>query len=274
LLAFLRGYFIIYSDPLFHIIILVLFFVFRENVIFFASVKISGYHAAFVEKNRKTSMHLFLEQVSKHYQGRVIFEAVSGRIALHDSFVVTGPNGSGKSTLLKILCGLLRPTSGTVRMEQGGRELKPEERKYRIGFVSPEINLYDRLTALENLAFFTAARGLPVRRSVIVDLLEKLQLKDSLDQPVGQFSSGMKQRMKLACAVLHEPPVLVLDEPGSNLDDRGKQLFENTIRAQRQKGIVVIATNEPGEVEKFGQKVLHLGRAPGGPDQKGPPGGI
>lgn len=208
-------------------------------------------------------MTLQIDQLTRSYNGRVIFKDISCRVETGEILVVAGPNGSGKSTLLKIACGLLRPSGGAVELFMDGEKLEPEQRKSCTGYASPEVNLYDRLTAFENLSFFAVLRGLPANFDRIGELLERLQLKEFMHQPLGQYSSGMKQRVKLACALLHEPYLLILDEPTTNLDERGKQSLEELLRYRPESRITVIATNEPEEVKKFGQKLLALGYPPG-----------
>ncbi|HOL18095.1 MAG TPA: heme ABC exporter ATP-binding protein CcmA [Bacillota bacterium] len=209
-------------------------------------------------------MILQVEQLSKSYNRRIIFEGISFTMEPGDRLVVTGPNGSGKSTLLKIICGLLQPSSGTVHLSNGSKKMDLAERKQCCGYASPEVNLYDRLTAYENLSFFAALRGLPPCRERMVELLKRLQLKEYMHQPLCSYSSGMKQRVKLACALLHEPCLLLLDEPSCNLDEQGRRALEELLNLRPLHGITIIATNETEEVEKFGQKLLSLGVPPGG----------
>ncbi len=207
---------------------------------------------------------LQVEQLSKSYNRRTIFEGISFSMEPGDRLVVTGPNGSGKSTLLKIVCGLLQPSSGTVHLGSGSKKLDLAGRRQCSGYASPEVNLYERLTAFENLSFFAALRGLPPCRERMAELLERLQLKEHMHQPLCRYSSGMKQRVKLACAMLHEPYLLLLDEPSSNLDEQGRRALEELLNLRPRHGITIIATNEPEEVEKFGQKLLTLGVPCGG----------
>jgi len=212
-----------------------------------------------------------LHKVTKKYGRRTVFKALSGRFVPGKSYVISGPNGSGKSTLLRIICGLLRPSSGEVQLQVEGRSIKETcERGTYIGYLSPELNLYDRLTAFENLAFFASLKGLAVDESYIEELLERVQLERFTHLATGTFSSGMKQRLKLAFALLHRPPVLILDEPTTNLDDRGKKLVAELIGEQRHRGMAIIASNEPGEVEKYGQEIYSLGDEAEIPGVEGP----
>ncbi len=200
-----------------------------------------------------------LHEVGKNYNGHPVFHNISGIFGPGKSYVVAGPNGSGKSTLLRIICGLLRPSAGEVRVEVNGALLdQTHNRGQFMGYLSPYINLYDRLTAHENLSFFAALRGIALKEEDLAELLDRVRLKPFLHRRLGAFSSGMQQRMKLAYALLHRPPVLLLDEPSTSLDDEGKKMLAAVIATQRKLGTAIIATNEGEEVEKYGEEIIHL----------------
>jgi ABC-type multidrug transport system ATPase subunit len=165
--------------------------------------------------------------------------------------VITGPNGSGKSTLLAMLCGLLRPTRGTIRYVSGdGGELPREAWRDVLGVVAPSMGLYEELDAMENLRFFARVRGIRHAEERCRGLLEQVGLDPARRTPVGGFSTGMHQRLKIAQALLHEPEVLFLDEPGSNLDPAGQDWLEEMVRERREAGTtVVLATNDLREME-------------------------
>lgn len=195
--------------------------------------------------------------LSKAYGFRKLFSNLSFEIPDRSVFAVLGHNGSGKTTMLRIICGLIPATAGQVNIIRNGKVLSRGERRAVLGLVSPELELYGELTALENLEFFSRVRGLPYDRKKCGELLASLGLKGRGHDLVGTFSSGMKQRMKYACALLHDPDILVLDEPTTNLDEEGLSLVDGIIRRQRQKGIVVMATNEPREVS-YADQTLRL----------------
>lgn len=211
-------------------------------------------------------MEIILDNLSRTFNRQGILENINWKIEVGISSVVAGPNGSGKSTLLKILGGTLRPSSGTVkiRTDKDQEGIDPSKARNIIGLVSSEVNLYERLTVTENLAFFSALRGLEMPGQEIRFLLERFQLDRVRHQSAAILSTGMKQRLKLAFAVLHNPAILLLDEPASNLDEEGKSLVDDLVHEQLQKGIVVTATNDLQEVEKYGQSVLRLAASPPG----------
>lgn len=206
-------------------------------------------------------MEIEICKLTKVYRGKTVFKDLCFKMAPGKSYVIEGPNGSGKSTLIRIICGLTRATRGQALVRLEGNILRNEMLGKHLGLVSPDFNLYEHLSAQENLVFFAALRRLQVADGYLQALLSRVQLSsNSSKMPVNLFSSGMKQRLKLACAVLHDPQVLLLDEPATNLDVEGKSLVEEIVTEQRKKnGIVIVATNEPEEVAKYGQEVLSLG---------------
>jgi heme exporter protein A len=196
-----------------------------------------------------TEFSVVARDIRKDFNRRVIFEHISFELSHGESLSVTGRNGSGKSTLAKILCGVLIPTTGSVSMTLEDSMIKSEQRRAYIGFVAPYLQLYDEFTGSENLLLATRIRGIR-RQEVEVDKLLKLvDLFSCRDDRVGTYSSGMKQRLKYAFALLHKPALLVLDEPMSNLDEAGIQVVKEVIEEQKQIGIVVIATNDAEEAK-------------------------
>jgi heme exporter protein A len=174
--------------------------------------------------------------------GRIDFEIRSPGVT-----AVTGPNGSGKSTLMRIMAGLLRPSHGRLRFVRAGREVAPLDRRGHVGFMSPELTFYPELTALENLRFAADTLGLPDPAAAARVALERTGLAPRTGDRAGVLSSGMRQRLRLAFAFLHRPHVLLLDEPGSHLDDDGRRLLEGLVADHAREGMVVIATNDERE---------------------------
>ena len=196
-------------------------------------------------------IRIVFSDVAKRFDERVIFRSVAGEAAPGEVLAVTGPNGSGKSTLLAILCGLLRPTKGSVRyLLAGGQELERAAWRQHLGVVAPAMSLYEELDALENLRFFARVRGLEDAEDHCRGCLERVGLDPARRTLVAGFSTGMRQRLKIAQAMLHRPQVLFLDEPGSNLDPDGRGWLEGWVLAEKAAATtVVLATNDAREME-------------------------
>jgi heme exporter protein A len=208
--------------------------------------------------NATNDFQLQLIDLAADYGARRVFAGVSLALRSGETLVVAGHNGSGKSTLLRLLCGLQRPTAGQAVYHAGGGRYRPDQARHLVGWVAPDLQLYRELTALENLEFFAHMRGLRRTRVELMTLLEEVELSGRGDDLLAAYSSGMAQRLRYAYALLHAPPVLLLDEPTVTLDERGTALFERIVARQRERGITVIATNDAREL-RFGDYVLRLG---------------
>jgi len=194
---------------------------------------------------------LKLRGLSMAYGRRVLFAGVDADVSPGQCLAVTGANGAGKSTLLKIIAGLLRPEAGTV--EFAGRQ----------GCAAPDIQLYGELTGTENLAFF--ARLLGVSTEAAPSLLSRVGLPPARGRDlVSAYSSGMRQRLKLAVSLLGDPPLLLWDEPTATLDSAGREIVNELLaRHQARGGLAVIATNDPAEAERWGDLRLMIGSSQG-----------
>ena len=170
-----------------------------------------------------------------------VLDGVSARVETGGVLLVRGQNGSGKSTLLRCLAGLLRPQAGTIEHREEGRALDAEERRLAIGYVAPDLALYEDLTVQENLEFFARLRGLPRERAA--EILERIALPPH--RPTGALSSGMRQRLRWGWALLHRPAVLLLDEPFQNLDRDGEALARTLLAEHLRDGLAVVATPVP-----------------------------
>ncbi|MEX0649153.1 MAG: ABC transporter ATP-binding protein [Balneolaceae bacterium] len=162
---------------------------------------------------------------------------------------IAGANGAGKSTLLKCLTGLLKPTSGSVEWKLKDAALTPKNLKRHLGFTAPYIQLYEELTVNENLQFIVDLQnGNPAVS--IPALLNRFEAGELSQHTYGTLSTGQQQRIKLAAAIIHQPEILVLDEPGSNLDAKGKTAVRALISEFRQyHKMVLLASNQPDELD-------------------------
>jgi heme exporter protein A len=198
-----------------------------------------------------------IEGLTVDYGVRRVLDGISLRLAAGETLVVAGANGSGKSSLLRVLCGLQRPTRGSVSYLLGGIRYRPEQARHLVGWLAPELQLYRELTAIENLRFFARVRGLQLGDAELQQRLAEVGLEGRGHDLLAAYSSGMTQRLRYAFALLHQPPVLLLDEPTITFDERGVAIFEQIARRQRERGILVIATNDARE-ERLGDYVLRL----------------
>jgi heme exporter protein A len=163
--------------------------------------------------------------------------------------LVTGPNGSGKSTLLSLCAGLLAPTAG---------ELAVEVNRGEIGYLAHESLVYRELSPLENLDLYGRLYHVPERRERVGMLLERFGLWDARRERVGSLSRGMAQRLALCRALLHEPRLLLLDEPYSGLDHAGARLLDDELGSLAGDRTFVVATHAPQRVEALATAALSL----------------
>ncbi len=202
-------------------------------------------------------MILTAKNLKKVFNRRVVFRDLSFEVKSGEVLSITGPNGSGKSTASKIICGVLTPTSGEVVFANGQGSIDRDNIHKHVGFVSPYLELYGEFTALENLRIEIRARKLPkTAENQALEILELVGLFIRRNDEVRGFSSGMKQRLKYAAALIHDPDVLVLDEPTANLDVAGTDMVFSLIERYRREKIVVLATNDTGEAALGDVKVV------------------
>jgi len=215
-----------------------------------------------VRRTRVSTTTLSAERLDKSFAGPPLFSGLSLRVE-RGLLAVAGKNGSGKTTLLKILAGLIRPSSGSVRIETGGRVLAREEQRLAVGWAGPDLALYGELTPLENLRFFRAAAGRDTDTAFLRRRLSDSGLaEEAWHRPVEELSSGMTQRLRIAFALLFDPPVLLLDEPMAGLDRDGRETVQRMIAAARERGAVVVASNDERDFVDPEQRI-DLGSAGG-----------
>lgn len=170
-------------------------------------------------------------------------------VAERELVLVTGPNGSGKSTLLALCAGLLAPTAG---------ELEVAVDRGRIGYLAHEPLVYRELTALENLDLYGRLYRVPERRERIGMLFERLGLWEVRRTPVASFSRGMQQRLALCRTLLHDPALLLLDEPYAGLDEAGAELLDAELEGLAGRRTLLLATHDPGRVGRLATGRLAL----------------
>ncbi len=198
------------------------------------------------------SISIQAHNISKNYGRRTVFSGITLEATPSHAFAIRGPNGAGKSTLLEILGGIRRPSSGIVQYHQNGVYITSDFARF-FGFVSPRLRLYDELTAMETITFISTDADTQEKGA---HLLELFGLHMYHDLQIGHFSTGMIQRLKIITALLNDPPVLLLDEPTSNLDDEGKKAFFVLMKSIIRQKTTIIATNDPDEASLCSREVL------------------
>ena len=187
--------------------------------------------------------------LQKRYGEKRILRGVEFEVARDGFLVVTGPNGSGKTTLLRLCAGLAAPSGG---------ELEIDVHRGRVGYLGHEPLVYAELSALENLDLYGRLYRVPERRERSGMLLERFGLWDARHDRVSAYSRGMLQRLALCRVLLHEPDLLVLDEPYSALDDEGVSLLDRELEERRSRAAFVVATHDPAHLERFASARLAL----------------
>lgn len=205
-------------------------------------------------------MRLVAEKLCRSFGPRKVFGPLYLATSPGKVLGVAGANGSGKTTLVKTLVGLIRPSSGSVWLEDEARpgvKIAVREAPGVLGWCAPDLALYGDLTPAENLEFFARVGGRPIAREDAERRIAEVGLDPKRLRTIHTrfLSTGQKQRVKLAYSVLGSPAVLFLDEPGSNLDEAGHRAVEAIVLAQRACGSVVLATNDPVELALADERV-------------------
>lgn len=199
-----------------------------------------------------------LNEVTKRYGTKLAVDRLSLRVETGELFAFLGPNGAGKTTTIKLMCGLLFPTSGTVRV--GGFDLEREGDRARqlISYVPDQPYLYEKLTGREFLRFIADMYGLPRAHGMkrIEEMIELFDLRDFVGDLTESYSHGMRQRTVFAAALLHEPRVLIVDEPTVGLDPRSIRLLKDLLRREADRGTTVfLSTHSLDVAEKLADRI-------------------
>ncbi len=216
-----------------------------------------------------TDLPVVVDRLTKVFRARrrevravdeVSFSCQAGEI-----FGLLGPNGAGKTTTLRMMATILTPTAGRALIAGFDTRTEPERVRERIGFLATETGLYDRFTARETLRFFGRINDMPEERieEEIDRILELLSLESLADRRVGTFSTGERQKLSLARSIIHDPPVLILDEPTFGLDVMAARTVVKTIRLFREeRRTIVISTHIMNVAEKLCDRIgiLYRGR--------------
>lgn len=204
-------------------------------------------------------MQITLTNTGKRYNREWIFRHVDAEFKPGNCYAITGPNGSGKSTLLQVLAGAVQHSEGEISYSTTGngqpRIAFPAETAYRnISMAAPYLELIEEMTTMELLRFHTTFKSLS---ATFPKILETVGLQQAADKQIRYFSSGMKQRLKLALAFFSNSPVLLLDEPTTNLDAEGIILYKNLVKDHSSGKLLIVCSNDPAEYD-FCEKVISI----------------
>lgn len=206
--------------------------------------------------NAKIDTFITVKNISKSYGGIIALKNIDLDIIKGEFVVVLGPNGAGKSTLLKVISTILRPSSGKILIDNKDNL---EELRKLIGFLSHESYLYENLSALENLKFYAELYDISNPSEKARDLINKVKLDSRADDLISNYSKGMKQRISLCRALLHDPEILLLDEPYSGLDLLAVSIINELLNNLHSSGkTILMSTHSYEESINLGQRTLVL----------------
>ncbi len=200
-------------------------------------------------------MELTLEKLSKKYEGNWIFRNVNLSVPAHSKILITGKNGSGKSTLAKAIAGLILPSEGTITYKKNGIVVSSEQAYREIQLLGPYIDLVEDFTIQEFLTFHHRFKPLSLS---IKELLELGYFEAHKDKYIRNFSSGMKQRLKLLISFLSSTSLVIVDEPTANLDDKTIEWYHELVRKYSAEKTIMVCSNNPSIDAAFCTSVLNI----------------
>ncbi|WP_462412166.1 heme ABC exporter ATP-binding protein CcmA [Neobacillus sp. Marseille-QA0830] len=181
-----------------------------------------------------------ITKLTKQADNKLILRGIDLKVSKGETVAILGPNGAGKSTLLKIIAGLIKPTTGSVKMNGLDLRKKAIEAKKNIGYLPHASLLYDHYSPMENLVFFGKLYGVDRAEERAIQLVKEVGLSFFLHDPVKNFSRGMIQRIAIARAIIHDPEILLLDEPHTGLDQGAMTILNNVILSMKKKGTTTL----------------------------------
>ncbi len=202
-------------------------------------------------------MQIILNNTGKRFNREWIFRHCSYEFVSGKNYAITGPNGSGKSTLLQVIAGATLHNEGTIEYHNGDRTTNNEQHYTYISIAAPYFELIEEMTTIEMLAFHSKFKPL-IESASFEEILKTVGLENAVNKQIRYFSSGMKQRLKLAQAFFSNTPVLLLDEPTTNLDADGIALYHTLISNYTKDKLVIVSSNVKQEYD-FCEEVIEIG---------------
>ncbi|MFA6988576.1 MAG: ATP-binding cassette domain-containing protein [Candidatus Gastranaerophilaceae bacterium] len=237
----------------------------------------SGGYSELAEKMPMAEEHnhtvIEANNLTKMYGNFAAAENISFSINRGEIFGLLGPNGAGKSTTFKMMCGLLKPTEGTARVMHLDLQKCPSKARSYIGYMAQKFSLYENLSVMQNLQFFSGIYGLKFgkKRKKIDEMIEVFNFQKYINSNAGELPLGYKQRLALACAVMHNPSVIFLDEPTSGVDPITRREFWTHINNMVEKGVTVMVTTHFMDEAEYCDRISLIYRgqniATGSPDE-------
>ncbi|MBC7720576.1 MAG: ABC transporter ATP-binding protein [Pedobacter sp.] len=200
-------------------------------------------------------MQIQLSNIGKRYNRDWIFRHCDYTFHAGKSYAIIGPNGSGKSTLLQTIAGAINPSEGQVFFSVNGQRLAVDDAYKYISLAAPYLEVIEEMTATEFLSFHAAFK--PLLPSItITEMIAVIGLEQNADKQIRYYSSGMKQRIKLAQAIFSDTPILLLDEPCTNLDTTGYQLYQQLITTYCSNKLIIVSSNDQQEYGFCQEQIL------------------
>ncbi|MFP5470592.1 MAG: ATP-binding cassette domain-containing protein [Bacteroidia bacterium] len=196
-----------------------------------------------------------LENIGKKFGREWIFKNINHSFSASDKVVILGGNGSGKSTLLKIISGFLSPSDGKISFSRNNEAIDINDVYKHVSYAAPYVDVYDHYTLQELINFYQKLKPL---KTINTSFEEEFQLEGVKDKLIKNYSSGMRQRVKLGLSILSNCPLLLLDEPTSNLDDKGKQWYASMIEKYAVEKLIFVASNSQQEEYFFCQQRIEV----------------
>lgn len=202
-------------------------------------------------------MELVINRLSKQYKNKIAADRIS--ITLHRGvYGLLGANGAGKTTLMRIICGILKPDSGTVSFD--GIDVSQEEYRSVLGYLPQDFGYYPEFTGKDFLLYMAALKGLkkPLAKRKADELLTLVSLQNVAKKKIKTYSGGMKQRLGIEQALLNDPKLLILDEPTAGLDPKERVRFRNLIESLGKESIVLLSTHIVSDIEHIADEILMM----------------
>ena len=199
-------------------------------------------------------MKITINNAGKRFNYEWVLKNIRYTFESGNAYAVLGPNGSGKSTLLRMIAGLLAPSTGTIIYEEGNHPIEVDQIFRKLSISAPYLELVEELTLEEHFAFQQQFKPLLYQLS-IADAIAITQLKPGSSKQIRNYSSGMKQRLKVALAVLSDVPILLLDEPTTNLDEKGVAWYVDLMKKYGGDRLIIVCSNVAREYRFCSQKI-------------------